>query len=81
MTVHPTPGPVERWSDVAGVDPRWRRLLFHELLGRGYYIAERGYLALSLALSDRHLDGFVAAARAFTEEYADLVASSATDGG
>jgi glutamate-1-semialdehyde 2,1-aminomutase len=79
MTMHPTPGPVERWSDVADADPRWRRLLFHELLGRGYYVAGRGYLALSLALTDQHLNGFIAAARAFAEEYADLVASSATD--
>jgi glutamate-1-semialdehyde 2,1-aminomutase len=80
MTIHPTPGPVERWSDVAGVDPRWRRLLFHDLLARGYYLAERGYLALSLAVTDQHLDGFIAAARAFAQEYADVVASTAADG-
>lgn len=35
MTIHPVPGSVERWSDIAGVDPRWRRLLFHDLLARG----------------------------------------------
>jgi glutamate-1-semialdehyde 2,1-aminomutase len=75
MTIHPAPGPVERWSDIAGVDPRWRRLLFHDLLARGYYIAERGYLALSLALTEQHLDGFVAAARALAEEHAHLVTS------
>jgi glutamate-1-semialdehyde 2,1-aminomutase len=79
MTIHPTPGPVRRWSDVAGVDPRWRRLLFHDLLARGYYIAERGYLALSLAVTDQHLDGFVRAVRAFAEERADLVASTTVD--
>ena len=72
MTIHPVPGPVERWSDIAGVDPRWRRLLFHDLLSRGYYIAERGYLALSLALTEQHLHGFVAAARAFAEKYGQL---------
>jgi glutamate-1-semialdehyde 2,1-aminomutase len=75
MTIHPTPGPVQRWSDIADVDPRWRRLLFHDLLARGYYIAERGYLALSLALTEQHLNGFVAAARAFAGEHADLVAA------
>ena len=72
MTIHPTPGPVVRWSDLAGIDPRWRRLLFHDLLARGFYIAERGYLALSLSVTDAHLDGFVAAVEAFAEEYADL---------
>lgn len=79
MTIHPVPGPVERWSDIAGVDPRWRRLLFHDLLARGYYIAERGYLALSLAVTEEHLTGFVAAARAFADEYADLAASRTAD--
>lgn len=72
MTIHPTPGPVERWSDVADVDPRWRRLLFHDLLARGYYVAERGYLALSLAVTDEQLDGFVDAVRAFAGEHAAL---------
>ena len=74
MTIHPVPGPVERWSDIARVDPRWRRLLFHDLLARGYYVAERGYLALSLALTEQQLDGFVVAAEAFAEKYADLAA-------
>lgn len=72
MTIHPTPGPVARWSDLAGVDPRWRRLLFLELLGRGFYIAERGYLALSLAVTHADLDAFVEAARAFAAQYTDL---------
>lgn len=79
MTIHPMPGPVARWSDITRVDPRWRRLLFHDLLDRGYYVAERGYLALSLALTEQHLDGFVAATRAFAEEYADLLAPKAAD--
>lgn len=71
MTIHPRPGPVARWSDVAGVDHHWRRLLFHELLARGYYIAERGYLALSLAVSEADLDAFVGAVGDFAEEYGD----------
>lgn len=80
MTIHPTPGPVVRWSDVASVDPRWRRLLFHELLARGHYIAERGYLALSLAVTDADLDAFVAAAAAFAEKYVDLAATRTVGG-
>ena len=63
VTIHPVPGPVTAWSDVATVDPRWRQLLFHELLHRGFYIAQRGYLALSLAVTDEQLDGFVDAVR------------------
>lgn len=79
MTIHPVPGPVQQWSDIAGVDPRWRRLFFHDLLARGYYLAERGYLALSLALTEQHLTGFVAATRAFADEYADIVPSKTAD--
>jgi glutamate-1-semialdehyde 2,1-aminomutase len=75
MTIHPTPGPVVRWSDLGGVDHRWRRLLFHDLLARGFYLAERGYLALSLAVSDAELEAFVEAAGAFAEKYAELAAS------
>jgi glutamate-1-semialdehyde 2,1-aminomutase len=77
MTIHPRPAPVVQWSDLAGVDPRWRRLLFHYLLARGYYVAERGYVALSLAVTDAHLDAFVEAAGAFAEEYAGLAATQA----
>lgn len=76
MSIHPTQGPVERWSDLTGVDPRWRRLLFHDLLARGYYLAERGYLALSLALTEEQLDGFVTAAGEFADEHADLAVSA-----
>lgn len=78
MTIHPTPGPVVQWADIADVDPRWRRLLWHDLLARGFYIAERGYLALSLAVTDADLDGFVDAAGAFAEQYADLAPSHST---
>lgn len=64
LTIHPVAGPVERWSDVAGADPRLRSLLFHDLLAAGYYIAGRGYLAVGPHLTDEHLNGFVEAVRA-----------------
>jgi hypothetical protein len=35
------------------------------LLEAGYYIAPRGYMALSLALTEDQLAGFVAAVREF----------------
>ena len=75
MTIHPIPGPIVRWSDLSGVDRRWRQLLFHALLARGFYIAERGYLALSLAVTDAELDAFVEAVGTFAEQYADLAAT------
>lgn len=63
MTIHPTAGPVRCWADIAGVDPRRRALLFHDLLAAGYYVAARGYLALGPEITARHVDGFVAAVR------------------
>jgi glutamate-1-semialdehyde 2,1-aminomutase len=39
-------------------DPRLLDLCFHALLDAGYYIAPRGMIALSLGVTDEHLDGF-----------------------
>jgi glutamate-1-semialdehyde 2,1-aminomutase len=39
-------------------DGRRLALLFHAMLDRGYYLAPRGMIALSLDVTDTHLDGF-----------------------
>lgn len=59
LGVHATEGPVRSPRDLGVVDPRVGELLFHRLLARGYYIARRGFIALSLAVTDDQLDGFV----------------------
>lgn len=61
MTIHGRNGPIRSPADLAGADDRVRELVFLDLLERGYYMARRGFIALSLALSDDQLDGFVAA--------------------
>jgi glutamate-1-semialdehyde 2,1-aminomutase len=61
MNIHATTSPIRRVEDLSGADERLRELLFLDLLDRGYYIAARGYVALSLAVTDEQLDGFVAA--------------------
>ena len=49
--------------------------LFHLLLlERGYYMARRGFIALSLALTDEDLAGFVDAVRDFVKSYPHFVA-------
>ena len=53
--------PVRTPADLASIDDRVGELLFHGLLARGYYIARRGFLALSLAVTDTQIDGFLAA--------------------
>lgn len=58
---HPVPGPVDSPGDIAGADDRRRELLFLDLLERGWYVAPRGFIALSIEVTDDDIDGFVAA--------------------
>ena len=60
MNIHPVSGPVNTIGDIADCDDRIRELLFLDLLERGIYIARRGFIALSQAVTDRNLDRFVA---------------------
>lgn len=48
-------------------------LLHLDMLSRGFYIARRGFIALSLALTPPELDAFAAAIQAFLVKYAQLV--------
>lgn len=58
---HPVPGPVDSPADIAAADDRRRELLFLDLLERGWYVAPRGFIALSIEVTDADIDGFVAA--------------------
>ncbi|CAK3992114.1 aminotransferase class III-fold pyridoxal phosphate-dependent enzyme [Lecanosticta acicola] len=51
-------------------------LLHLFLLERGYYIARRGFVSLSLVLSHGELDGFAKAIEAFVGEYRHLLSQS-----
>lgn len=57
--VHPVAGPVRSPADLAGADDRRRELLFLDLLERGYYMAPRGFIALSIEVTDDDVAGFV----------------------
>ncbi|KAK5165149.1 uncharacterized protein LTR77_009247 [Saxophila tyrrhenica] len=53
--------------------------IFHLfMLERGYYIARRGFLALSLALTEEQLDGFVEVVREFLRVHENLVKSQSS---
>ena len=60
LTVQAARGTIRRPADVHGVDPRIGELLFHAMLERGMYLARRGFIALSLAISDHDIDRFLA---------------------
>jgi glutamate-1-semialdehyde 2,1-aminomutase len=63
LNVHATTVDVRRPEDLATADSRLLELLFLGLLEEGYYVAPRGYLALSLVVTDEQLAGFVDAVR------------------
>jgi len=58
LNLHPVRGPIRSVDDLAGADERLRELMFLDLLARGVYIAKRGFMALSLAVTDADLDRF-----------------------
>jgi glutamate-1-semialdehyde 2,1-aminomutase len=61
LAIHATTRPIRSIANLSDADPRLLELLFLDLLDRGYYLAARGYMALSLALTQAQLDGFTAA--------------------
>ncbi len=61
LNLHPVEGPVRSPTSLDAADDRVRELLFLELLDRGFYVARRGFIALTVAVTDSDLDAFVAA--------------------
>ncbi len=61
MAPHFVRGSVRCPADSAAADPRLRELLFLDMLERGFYLARRGMVALSLEVGAAELDGFAAA--------------------
>jgi glutamate-1-semialdehyde 2,1-aminomutase len=72
VNVHPVPGPVRSPADLRGADPRWRELFFFELLEAGFYLAPRGYLALTMDVTDDDIDRFLAAVGEFCRRHTVL---------
>lgn len=66
--LHPSPGPVHRIDDLHDADARRREILFLALLERGWYLALRGFMALSLEITDAHVAAVVG-------DVADVLAS------
>jgi glutamate-1-semialdehyde 2,1-aminomutase len=58
MNVHGTAGPVASSADLRAADDRWKELLFFEALDAGFYMARRGFIALSIEIADVDIDAF-----------------------
>lgn len=52
MQLHTQGGTLRHADDLAGSDERLKALVFFDLLGRGVYMARRGFVALSLPFGD-----------------------------
>lgn len=76
MNAHFVRGEVRRVDDLAAVDGRLRQLLFFHLLGEGIYASPRGFIVLSLPLTDADIDRFAAAIGRFIGEYRALLPSA-----
>ena len=70
MNVHGTVGPVTSTADLRVADDRWKELLFFDALDAGFYLARRGFIALSIEITDADVDAFV--------EFVDSWAGSVT---
>lgn len=69
--LHGTNRPIRTTADLAGADPAIKDLIFFDLVARGFYIARRSFMALSLPLTDADCEALVAALD-------DIVASRGT---
>jgi glutamate-1-semialdehyde 2,1-aminomutase len=48
-------------------------LFYHHLLQKGIYIAQRGFIALSIEIHDHHVDQFVQALKEFCEIWVEIL--------
>jgi glutamate-1-semialdehyde 2,1-aminomutase len=67
MNIHGTAGPVGSASDLANSDDRLKELLFFHLLAASIYTARRGFIALSIEITDQDIDKTVQAVEDFCE--------------
>jgi len=74
MNIHGLRGPVNTPDDLTGSDDRIKELVFLDLLERGFYLARRGFIALSLAIDDAAMEQFLAALQGILAERRQLLA-------
>lgn len=73
LTLHPLSGDIRSAEDAAKADARLKRLIYFHLLDDGIYVAERGFMALSLILASRELDALEASLARFIAKYRAFV--------
>ncbi len=77
LTLHPIAGSIVKPEDTEIGDKRLKRLLYLDLLDRGIYIAERGFMALSLMVKQPETQRLLDALESFIKRYRHLMVASA----
>jgi len=65
MNIHACEGAIRCPEEAAAGDDRVKELFFLDMLEAGFYMARRGFVALTLAVTDRDIDEFLCAAAGF----------------
>jgi len=73
IVIHPMAGEIHSPGDLEATDKRLRQLLFLDLVGHGIYMAERGFIALSLMVTDADCDRVVAAVEDYITRRRELL--------
>ncbi len=73
ITLHPVAGAIAGPDDVAKADIRLKRLLYLDLLDHGIYIAERGFVALSLVVQQPDMQRMLETLENFIKRYRHLL--------
>ncbi len=68
MALHPVSRDIKSVEDADHGDTRLRQLLYLDLLEQGIYMADRGFIALSLMVSEEDCSNLVAAMERFLEK-------------
>jgi glutamate-1-semialdehyde 2,1-aminomutase len=74
MGLHTLGHPIRTPADAADPSPEKCTLLHLEMMERGFVYAQRGYMTLSLAMTDQDLDNFVSAFDELLATHADVLA-------
>jgi glutamate-1-semialdehyde 2,1-aminomutase len=74
MNIHFVDGEIQSVKDLAARNLTALDLFHLEMIAAGFYLTRRGYMALSLALTEDHHAAFIAATEKFLETYGDLIA-------
>jgi glutamate-1-semialdehyde 2,1-aminomutase len=68
LTIHAGKGPIRSPRDLVTAEDALKELLFFDLLEAGYYVARRGFLALSVDITDEHLGAFLDDVEVWTKQ-------------